>query len=357
MIVGSCADALRILARQWRNYFCGFDGALAAITGSNGKTTVKEMLAAICIAAAGEKFVHRSYGNQNNLLGLPLSLLRLHKHHRYAVIEAGMDAPGELRQLGFIAAPQVAVITNAQRAHLGGFESVAAIARAKGELLESAQTAVLNADSPFFDEWKKQCRDYVSFGFSNKAKVRGRTSEGGVYIDGIGDVALAVAGMHNAHNALAAAAAAQVLAIDKRAIVEGLQKFGGVAGRLQFRHITGGAVVIDDTYNANPDSMLAALAVLARQPGKQIAALGDMLALGKTAAAEHRNIAAAIPQGALLLTVGAMMKKAGGKHFNNKEQLAKAVREELQNCNGDVAVLVKGSRGMQMETIVEALVR
>ncbi len=356
IMVKDCLRALGELARQWRRYYCGFDGGAVVITGSNGKTTVKEMLAAIFAAAAGGRFVHKSEGNKNNLLGLPLSLLQLRKHHKYAVLEAGMDAPGELTALGDIASPQAAVITNAQRAHLGGFDSVAAIARAKGEILASAQTAVLNADSPYFGGWKKQCRRYASFGFGKKAQVRGRVIANGVAIDGIGDIPLSVAGRHNALNALAAAAAARVFAIDGGAIVEGLRKFGGVAGRLQFRQGAGGALVIDDTYNANPDSMLAALAVLAKQPGRKIAALGDMLELGKNAAAEHRNIAAALPKGALLMTVGAMMKNAGGAHFDNKEALARALQEELQNCGGDAAVLVKGSRGMKMETVAEAII-
>ena len=356
VIVKDCPNALAALARQWRRYECGFGGDVVVITGSNGKTTAKEMLAAILVEAAGAKFVHRSEGNKNNLLGLPLSLLQLRKHHKYAVLEAGMDAPGELTQLGNIALPDVAVITNAQRAHLGGFESVAAIARAKGEILLSAQTGVLNADSPFFDEWKKQCRECVSFGFGENAQVRGRARAGGVVIDGIGFIPLAVAGEHNALNALAAAAAARVLAIDDKAIAGGLQKFIGVAGRLQFRKSVCGALVIDDTYNANPDSMLAALAVLAKQPGRRIAVLGDMLELGKAAIAEHQNIKAALPKGALLMTIGEMMKNAGGEHFDDKEKLARALKRELKNCGGDAAVLIKGSRGMKMETIAEAIV-
>lgn len=359
IVVGDCARGLAALARQWRHYDCGFDGTVAAITGSNGKTTVKGMLASILAAAVGEKFVHQSEGNKNNLLGLPLSLLQLNKRHKYAVLEAGMDAPGELSQLGDIAMPDVAVITNAQRAHLGGFDSVAAIARAKGEVLASAKTAVLNADSPYFSFWRKQCRrrcNVASFGFGKKAQTRGRAATGGATIDGIGFIPLAVAGEHNAVNALAAAAAARVLAIDNAAIAEGLQKFNGVAGRLQFRRAACGALVIDDTYNANPDSMLAAFAVLAKQPGRKIAALGDMLALGENAAKEHQNIAAALPKDTLLMTTGAMMKKAGGAHFDDKDKLARALRRELKNGGNNAAVLVKGSRGMKMETVADAVV-
>ncbi len=366
IVAADCAAALAQLAGEWRARLCGFRGKLALVTGSNGKTTVKGMLANIARADAGKKAVCESEGNFNNALGLPLSLLRLRARHRYAVLEAGMDSPGELTFLGNIAKADVALITNAQRAHLAGFESVAAIARAKGEILQTLPengAAILNADDEHLPLWRKLAWGVrtVTFGFTEDADVCGRAMEGGVCIAGVGEIFLRVFGAHNAHNALAAAAAARAMGIGEEEIKKGLESFAGTAGRLQFRRGAGGLTVIDDSYNANPDSTIAALQVLAKQPGEKIAALGDMLALGKESAEEHRKLGAHIPKDIRLFAVGEMMQNTvaaakDGLHCESKKELTEAVQNAVRKCGGGtVAVLVKGSRGMEMETVADAL--
>ena len=365
IVASDCIVALGEWARKWRAQWSGFAGKLAAVTGSNGKTTVKGMLAAVAAAQAGENAVCISEGNLNNHLGLPLSLLNLREEHRYAVMETGMDAPGELLRLGEIAAPDVAVITNAQRAHLQAFGGeVAGVARAKGELLQSLSPngrAVINADDKHCKLWRDIAKDkqILTFGFSEAADVHGRAIDGGVNINGVGDIHLSVAGEHNAKNAIAAAAAAQAMDIGANAVREGLQNFRGVGGRLEFKQTRGGATIIDDTYNANPDSMSAALAVLQWQQGAKFAALGDMLALGEKAEEEHRNLGAQIPDNIRLFAVGEMMRHAakenGGRHFGDKQQLAAALKDAVEKSGGKATVLIKGSRGMKMETVAEAL--
>lgn len=357
IIVGDCQTALAELATAWRRRL---PVQIAAITGSNGKTTVKGMLSAMCNASG---FPSRGGdGNMNNLLGLPLNVLALRPHHRFAVLEAGMDAPGELLQLGAICRPQVALINNAQRAHLGGFSSVAAIARAKGELLETLPAdgaAVLPADSEYLPLWKKLAgkRRILTFGFGENADYRGEsTAEGLVLPDCQQPIKLRQPGAHNLRNGLAAAAAAAALGLPPDAVRAGLELYAGAPGRLQYKKTAGGALLIDDTYNANPDSMLAALAVLETCEGEKIAVLGDMLALGAAAAQEHKNItAAALAMGAELFTTGKNMQAAGaGEYFADKNELARRLQTHLAGRK-NAAILVKGSRGMQMEIIVQAL--
>ena len=279
IVVDNCADALRRLAAAWRANFKSL--RVTAITGSNGKTTVKEMLAAICRAGWGDNAVCQNEGNLNNLLGLPLTLLMLRPHHRVAVLEAGMDAPGELITLGRLVGAQTALINNAQRAHMGGFNSLFEIAEAKGELLQTLPddgVAVLNADDEHFPLWKKIAgkRRVFSFGESKNADCRARARDGEIIFTDEKPLKLSLPGRHNVKNALAAIACADVLGLKLDTVRVGLENFVGVAGRLQCKTLANGALLIDDTYNANPDSVLAALQVLFARSGKRVAILGDM---------------------------------------------------------------------------------
>ena len=364
IVVDSCALALRRLASAWR---AQFSLPVVAITGSNGKTTVKEMLAAICRFAWAEDAVCQNTGNRNNLLGLPLTLLTLRKHHRVAVLEVGMEAPGELTKLGNLAMPQTALINNAQRAHLGGFNSIAEIAESKAELLQTLPddgTAVLNADDVYVETWKKTAgsRKIFSFGETKNADYRAKLYDDRLFFESERTIKLRVAGLHNAKNALAAAACARVLGIGFDAVSSALQNFGGVSGRLQHKTLANGVVLIDDTYNANPDSTLAALEVLLARSGKRVAILGDMLSLGVHAAIEHKKIVAAIGDNVLLLAHGENMKDAikgvaNAHYFVEKSKLIDFARQELDKADGATSVLVKGSRGMAMEEICAALER
>src|SRR5574340_460349 len=263
-------QALGALAGHWRERYTL---PLIAVTGSNGKTTVKEMTAAILRAQAARdgydaaRAVLATQGNLNNDVGMPLMLLRLDAAHRAAVIEMGMNHPGELRYLTHIARPTVAVVNNAQRAHLEGLGSVADVARAKGEIYEGLQAggvAVINADDPFCPLWRDLNRErtVVTFGVQGGADVGAAHRSRGfgslvalVTPQGRADLELRVPGVHNVRNALAATAAALAAGASLDAVVEGLGGYGGVKGRLQVRPALGGAILIDDTYNANPDSV------------------------------------------------------------------------------------------------------
>lgn len=363
--------ALGRLAAAWRRRFAI---PVVAVTGSNGKTTVKEMLAAILRAEAGaEDAVLATEGNLNNDIGLPLMLLRLRAGHRFAVLEMGMNHAGEIDYLSRLAQPDIALVNNALSAHIGFLGSVEAIARAKGEIfngLGDAGIAVFNADDPHAGLWREAnaCRGIIDFGLRQPAAVRGqyRPAAFGSALtlslpDATLDIALQVPGEHNVMNALAAAAAAFALDVSHRSIVSGLAGFAGVKGRLQRKPALHGSTVIDDTYNANPDSVRAALAVLAQQAGKKILVLGDMGELGADAAAMHAEIGHAARAAGTdrLLALGELTKEtvaafgAGAIHFERIQELL----AELENALvPDTTVLVKGSRFMQMERVVNSFV-
>jgi UDP-N-acetylmuramoyl-tripeptide--D-alanyl-D-alanine ligase len=360
--------ALGKLAAAWRQRF---DIPVVAITGSNGKTTVKEMLAAILRVEAGlDDAVLNTEGNLNNDIGLPLMLLRLRQSHQFVVLEMGMNHAGEIDYLTRLARPEVAVVNNALSAHIGFLGSVENIARAKGEIfngLTDAGIAVFNADDAHAWLWREANarRCVVEFGLRQPAKVSGQYRSGAfgsaltlTLPNATLDIALQVPGEHNVMNALAAAAAAFSLDVSHRSIVAGLSGFTGVKGRLQRKPALHGSTFIDDTYNANPDSVKAALAVLAQQPGKKVLVLGDMGELGDDAAAMHAQIglAARVAGVDRLLALGELTKEsvaafgAGAMHFERIQELL----AELENAlNPDTTVLVKGSRFMQMERVVQ----
>ncbi len=346
VVVDDTRLALGRLAGHWRG---GFDLPLVALTGSNGKTTVKEMLAAILAAHCGAREpVLATLGNLNNDIGMPLTLLRLRPRHRFAVIEMGMNHAGEIEYLTRIAAPTVALVNNAQRAHVGPLGSVDAIAAAKGEIysgLRAGGVAVVNADDAFASYWAdlNRGRPIVTFGLANAADVGGAIAPAGVRIStptGTFEVALRVDGEHNVRNALAA--------------------FEGVPGRLQRRRARAGAWLLDDSYNANPESMKAAIDVLAAQPGRRVFVMGDMGELGTHSEALHAEVGDHARRRGVqaLLTFGAASRHAGqafgagARHFDDIEALRAAA---LAEARAGTTLLVKGSRFMQMERVADAL--
>lgn len=371
LVVQDTRLALGALAKYWRSKF---SAPLIGVTGSNGKTTTKEMLTAILAAATGDiNKVHATYGNLNNDIGLPLTLLKIKPQHQYVVAEMGMNHMGEIDYLTHIAKPNVAVINNANTAHIGELGSRENIARAKGEIfagLQEGGVAVINADNDFSDYWQtlNVGRKVVTFGLHRQAdvtasyqeqagvsKVKLTTPNGQVSFE------LKVEGVHNISNALAASATAYALGISNADIAQGLQNFGGVYGRLERKAAANGAVLIDDTYNANPDSMKAAIDVLAKQAGEKILVLGDMGELGTDAKKMHAEIGAYAKAAGLakLYCLGELSKEmvaafgAGAQHFETPEAVAAAVLPQLNNNS---TVLVKGSRFMRMERVVSLLI-
>ena len=362
--------ALGQLAAYWRRKFTL---PLAAITGSNGKTTVKEMLAGILrVAAANDAAVLATQGNLNNDIGMPLTLLGLRAEHRYAVAEMGMNHAGEISYLTRICRPTVALVNNATSAHLGGLGSVEAIARAKGEIYEGLADdgiAIVNADDVFAPLWNMLAapRTVLRFGLEHVADVsadyrlesdyselRLKTPRGDI------ELRLNVPGLHNIRNALAAATTAIAMNVSLEQIANGLSGFGGVKGRLQGKRGRDGALVIDDTYNANPASMKAAIDVLASRPGKTMLVLGDMGELGADAARMHAEIGTYARNAgiAALYALGELSRSTaqafgtGGRHFAAMEDLTAALLPELSPSS---VVLVKGSRFMRMERAVAAI--
>lgn len=363
--------ALGRLAAAWR---ARFRIPVVAITGSNGKTSVKEMLAAILRVEAGSADgVLHTEGNLNNDIGVPLMMLRLRKTHQFAVFEMGMNHAGEIDYLTRLARPDVAVVNNAMTAHIGFLGSVENIARAKGEIfngLSAAGMAVFNADDPHAWLWREfnAQRSVTDFGLRHPAAVRGQSAptEFGSTLtltlpNATLDIPLQVPGEHNVMNALAAATAAFALDVSLRSIVTGLAGFAGVKGRLQKKRALHGSTFIDDTYNANPDSVKAALAVLAGRTGKKILVLGDMGELGDEAAAMHAQVGLAAREAGVdrLFALGKLTREsvgafgAGAMHFERIQELLAELENELTS---ETTVLVKGSRFMQMERVVQSFV-
>ncbi len=370
--------ALGTLAAVWRRRF---PIPLIGVTGSNGKTTVKEMCAAILreqVRLDGfdpALAVLATTGNLNNDIGVPLMLLRLRPAHRAAVIEMGMNHPGEIDYLTRIAAPTVALVNNAQRAHLEGLGSLAGVARAKGEIFNGLPrdgAAVINADDAQAGLWRELAgaagiARVIGFGIEQEAEVRATCQPlafGSRLVvatpQGALDIELKVPGLHNARNALAAAAATLAAGASLAAVSAGLAGYAGVKGRLQRRAAENGALLIDDTYNANPDSMRAAIDVLAALPGKKIFVLGDMGEVGAQSGQFHDEIGGYAKSMGVdrLLALGehaaAAVRNfgAGATHFKNAAALVEALRPQL---DANTTVLVKGSRFMRMERVADAI--
>jgi len=363
-VVADTRLALGALARHWR---ARFHPALIAVAGSNGKTTVKEMLAAILRSHAGEEAVLATAGNLNNDIGVPLTLLRMRQAHRWCAIELGMNHKGEIAYLADVARPTVALVNNAQREHLefmGSVDEVAAENAAVYAILPADGVAVVNADDAHAGFFRSRAgsRRIVDFGLEAHAAVRGEcrlrplSSELSIRTPlGETQAVLAIPGLHNVRNALAAAAAAYAVGIDVKTIGNGLAAFRPYSGRLQVKQARGGATVIDDSYNANPDSVRAAIDVLAACPGPTVLVLGDMGEVGAQGPEFHREVGAyARAKGiASLLALGEAARDAvqafgpGARHFDKLEEL-------IPHVSGK-SILVKGSRFMKMERVVAAL--
>lgn len=349
-----------------------FDGTVLAVTGSSGKTSVKNMLAAV-FSGAGETLA--TEGNFNNEIGVPLTLLRLHPQVEYAVVEMGAAKAGDIAWLCELGRPRVAMLLNAMPAHLDGFGSVEDVANAKGEIFDrlgAGDVAVINADQPWARQWRKRAgaATVLDVGLEAPAAITARDIalhgfEGVSFTASTpaGDIAirLGVPGRHNVANALVAIAAGLACDLPLTLIRDGLESLQSVAGRLRVHRTHSGAVIIDDCYNANPGSVRAAIEMLASCQGKRTLVLGAMLELGERSAAHHREIGAFAASVGLdrLVGVGDALVPAvdafgtGGHWYADRESAAAALHGEL--AANDV-VLIKGSRSVGMETVLNALV-
>ncbi|HEX6529385.1 MAG TPA: UDP-N-acetylmuramoyl-tripeptide--D-alanyl-D-alanine ligase [Burkholderiales bacterium] len=363
LVVGDTRRALGALARYWRARFAP---ALVAVTGSNGKTTVKEMLAAILRQHAGEANVLYTRGNLNNDIGLPLTLLTMRHAHRWCAIELGMNHKGEIAYLAGIARPTVALVNNAQREHLEFMRSVQEVAAENASVYDALQAdgvAVINADDPHagFFRSRAGARRTVEFGL-NGAPVSARYKLGRLSSEvrlqtpgGEAEATLSIPGLHNVRNALAAAACAVAVGISAKTIAEGLSAFRPYTGRLQVKKATSGATVIDDTYNANPDSVRAAIDILAASPAPTALVLGDMGEVGDKGPEFHREVGQYAREKGVsqLLALGDATRHSvqafgeGAIHFNDIGPLIAHLKSQT--------ILVKGSRFMKMERVVAAL--
>jgi UDP-N-acetylmuramoyl-tripeptide--D-alanyl-D-alanine ligase len=373
LVVPDTGVALGQIAQYWRGQF---SMPLIGVTGSNGKTTVKEMLAAILAAEFGDEQYLATRGNFNNHIGVPLTLFRMAATHRAAVIELGMNHPGEIGLLSGIAQPTVGLVNNAQREHQEFMESVEAVAQENGAVIKALPAhgvAVFPADDPFTPLWRDYAkaggvRKIMTFGLSADATVTCSYQPNDFGSDMMVRVGgrefplrLSAAGAHNVRNALAAIACALAVGIHRSAIVRGLESFAPVSGRLQRKTARNGALVIDDTYNANPDSVRAAIDVLAQTAAPRALVLGDMGEVGNEARQFHVEIGAYARGRGIehLFTLGDQARNASNafgaraRHHDDIDALNQAIDAII---NPHTTVLVKGSRFMKMERVVQHLV-
>jgi UDP-N-acetylmuramoyl-tripeptide--D-alanyl-D-alanine ligase len=364
IVVDDVTAALGRIARHWRDQLAV---RVVGITGSNGKTTVKEMIAAI-LSRVGPTLATR--GNYNNELGVPLTLGRLEGSHRFAVVEMGCGQPGDIRYLAELARPAIGVVTNAGPAHLERLGTVEGVARTKGELFASLPddgVAVINRDDDFADYWSgisAHCRQ-LGFGRGEEANVRDRGGRGQTLVMdtpvGTIETRLALPGAHNRMNALAAAAAAIALEIPSDEIAAGLAAVRSLPGRLEAHATAAGWTLIDDTYNANPASLYAGLRVVSESGGEAWLVLGDMAELGEESEKMHAEMGQSAADLGVkrLFAVGRDSSAAvvafgpGAKHFESHAALADKLKAEVHE---GVVCLVKGSRSSAMETIVQKLI-
>lgn len=362
--VTDTVKALGQLAAAWRSRW---QRPVLALTGSNGKTTVKEMLASI-LRQRGEVFA--TVGNLNNHIGLPLMLAQLGEQYDHAVLEMGANHLNEIAYLTHLAKPDVALINNAGPAHLEGFGDLDGVARGKGEIyqgLGAQGIALINLDDVYAEYWQSlnTQRQTITFGFAEKAQIRGEELVDGrlrIHLQQeTVDVALPLPGAHNQRNALAAAAAAWAVRTDGSSIQQGLETVQAVQGRMQ--SLTGlyGCTIINDTYNANPASLMAGLRALPANSERWLV-LGDMAELGATTAAIHAQVGRDVHTAGIsrLFTVGQLSQAtshafgAGSAHFTTFNALIEALQAELAQGSAPI-ILIKGSRSMRMERVVEAL--
>lgn len=368
------ADSRIALGRLAALNRAAFNGPVAAITGSSGKTSVKELLASILRAAYGADAVLATRGNLNNDLGAPLTLLELAPQHQAAVIELGASRVGEIAYTVSLTKPDVSLITNAGTAHVGEFGGPEKIIEAKGEILDglgAGGVAVLNRDDRAYATWERRAagKRIVSFAIQSPLAdfhpasiaydLRGCPNFVLNGPSGAVRVQLNLLGRHSVANALAAAAAANALGVAREHIVEGLESLQPVKGRGVAKMLGNGVRVIDDTYNANPASICAAVDVLAGFAGRTVLALGDMGELGEWAEQGHREVGSyAAGKVDVLLAVGPLMKHAvdafgaGGRHFADQRSLIETLRLEQGNAT---TILIKGSRSAAMDKVVAAL--
>lgn len=367
LVVDDTLVALGRFAAAWRG---NFSLPVIGVTGSTGKTTVKQMLRAI-LSERGD--VLATEGNLNNDIGVPLTLLRLRDVHRFAVIEMGANHAGEIAALAALARPTVGLITNAGAAHLEGFGSIEGVVEAKGEMYSGVVdggSCIINGDQPWADDWKLRAgaRRKLTFGVAatNDFHVEGDVTESDDGLrfclaarEGAVDVCLPLHGHHNAMNALAAAAAAAATDTDLETIAAGLGKVSNVGGRMRVERLDDGTVLVDDTYNANPLSMRAAIDWLAAGQRRGWLVMGDMGELGSDARALHEEIGSYAAERGIerMYCLGELAAAAcaafGSTHcYMNHETLADALATELEP---GITVLVKGSRAARMERIFEKL--
>jgi UDP-N-acetylmuramoyl-tripeptide--D-alanyl-D-alanine ligase len=359
--------ALGELGAAWRQQLSPI---VVGITGSNGKTTLKELTAA-CLATAAPTLA--TQGNLNNDIGMPLMLTRIEEHHRFAVLEMGANHGGEIAYLTALARPDIVAITNAGDAHLEGFGSREGVARGKGEILcgeTRPKVAILNADDHYFEYWSKLVEDtqLITFGIDADADVHARNiaaANGGSRFDlhlpgGDIEVTLALSGRHNVRNACAAAAIATAVGVDIADIKSGLESVQPVEGRLRRIAGIGGMTIYDDSYNANPVSVAAAAEFFAALPGHNVIVLGDMGELGDDAARLHAETGAKVRDAGIprLLGIGELSRITveafgeGASWHADVDDLAARLKSELTE---GMNVLVKGSRFMRMERVVDRL--
>jgi UDP-N-acetylmuramoyl-tripeptide--D-alanyl-D-alanine ligase len=383
IMVKDTQEALQILSSRWKQY-CSQNKLkqVVIVTGSNGKTTVKGMIQSIFEAAVGVDKTLATHGNFNNDIGLPLTLLRLNLNHELAVIELGMNHPGETAVLTSIAKPNIALINNAQREHQEFMETVDAVAKEHAlgiESLPKAGVAVYPADSEYSAYWKKIAdqRTVIDFAFNQKAGVWGEwldQASGQIMIhtsQGDFKAQLNILGDHNACNAIAASAVAIAAGISPVMIQAGLESFQPVNGRMQKHCLTNDLTVIDDSYNANPDSVRAAIDVLSNIKTAAWLVLGDMGEVGNQGVEFHREVGHYAGEKGIqkLFSLGDLSKEtvvayqasaAHGnvaQHFSDVSALCTELNKSLQarKNHEEVTLLVKGSRFMRMERVVKAL--
>ena len=368
LVLGDVQQVLTTTSALWRQRFTL---PVVAVTGSNGKTTTKEMIAAIFTAWLGDENHLATTGNLNNQLGVPLSVLRLKPQHKAAVFELGMNHPGEIAPLAKIAAPTIALVNNAQREHQEHMHSVDAVAAENGSVLTALAAdgiAVFPSDDHYTDFWHELAgeRKVIGFGFNETALIRAEDIHAEptatrfklIVADNSATLHLPVPGLHNLRNALAAVACAHAAGAPLAAIVQGLESFQAVAGRMQFKYLPNGMQLIDDSYNANPDSVCAAIDVLAQLQGKKVLILGDMAEIGASRAAAHIEVGSyARNQGVdALFVLGVDAKKSAeafGENAHSFDDLEALITALLTVMPAHV--LVKGSRSARMERVVEAV--